>query len=343
MRMTISGPVALLLAILPGAAGTPVPSDAPELPATLSRYLTGGIVAPGDYRWMRGRFPGAGPAETEAFLATLRHDAACAAHSRTAMRAKLAALGQPFDPGEGVYARPVACRQFQPLAVPADTSWETFSAALEKARPYALGILRATELAEGQVLDRGAFSHQLRLRPLGEQTLRYAWIESRQHGGATRAYTLLERVIHEGILLRALEDRDQANTLWLVRHVAATGWPSRSTVGEDASGSAWLLVQHADADPAFQLTALRLMTPLARTGAVDPRNFAMLTDRVQLKLSGRQRYGTQWTCEKGQRLPLPLAADAAATDRLRATVKLDTLKDNAGRIDAMYGPCPPAS
>lgn len=37
------------------------------------------------------------------------------------------------------------------------------------------------------------------------------------------------------------------------------GWPGKSLVGEDGAQSAWLLVQHADVDLAFQERCLTLM------------------------------------------------------------------------------------
>lgn len=82
------------------------------------------------------------------------------------------------------------------------------------------------------------------------------------------------------------------------------------------------------------------MAPLAAKDEIDPRDFAMLTDRVQLRLSGQQRYGTQWTCKSGKRVPLSLANNAAVTDALRAKAKLGSLKANAAQIDTLYGPCP---
>lgn len=259
------------------------------------------------------------------------------------MRARVEALGQSFDPGQDVYALSTTCRQFVQPSIGETAMWPAFSAALEHVRPYALGIIRATILVENEVIDQGDLAEQLRTRPLGEQTLRYAWIESQRHEGETANYSPLERAVFEGIITRALAERDQANTAWLSAKVAEQGWPTRSKLGENASAAAWLLAQHADADPAFQLTALRLMAPLAPAGEVDPRNFAMLTDRVHLKLSGRQQYGTQWICEQGKRVPLPLAASEVATDKLRATVKLDSLESNAVRLDKLYGPCPPAA
>ena len=85
------------------------------------------------------------------------------------------------------------------------------------------------------------------------------------------------------------------------------------------------------------------MEKLVATGDVDPRNFAMLTDRVQLKLVGKQKYGTQWTCKDGKRVPLPLMNSVEATNQLGAAAKLDTVEANAARTDAAYGICPPGA
>lgn len=335
---TVLAWAAVLLATVPVTAD----SQDPAIPSALSPYLTDGTVAPADYRWMRGRFPGASAAEVQAYIAAIEYDNACVDRSRSAMVAKMKALEQAFNAGQGVYARSTACRAFSQPFIAEGVSWADFAAALGRVRPYALGVLRTTDLAEQQVIDHGSYAEQLRTRTLGEQVLRNAWIESQRHQGETAGYSPLERALHEAILLRALEDRDQANTQWLAGWVAGQGWPSRYVVGEDASRAAWLLVQHADADPAFQLTALRLMAPLADKGSVETQDFAMLTDRVRLKLTGKQRYGTQWTCDKGRRAPLPLERDEAATDGLRTGVGLEPLAINAKQIDRMYGPCPTA-
>ncbi|MCK8455217.1 DUF6624 domain-containing protein [Sphingomonas faeni] len=330
-----------LSALLIGSAPAGAAIQPSSVPPALSSFLHNGVVEDGDYRWLRGRFADATDGDKQAFVTALKWNEGCENQSRAAMKDRLAAMGQTFDPGPDVYARPAPCRQFVRLPIPADVTWPAFSSALDRVRPYALGIIRATALVERQVIDHGAYAEQLRTRPMGEQALRFAWVESQRHEGQTATYSSLERIAYEGILLRALDDRDQANTAWLSAKVAHQGWPTRSTVGDEASSAAWLLVQHADTNPAFQLTALRLMAPLAAKDEIDPRNFAMLTDRVQLKLSGRQRYGTQWTCKGGKRVPLPLATTDAVTDALRATAKLGSLKANAAQIDTLYGPCPP--
>ena len=45
---------------------------------------------------------------------------------------------------------------------------------------------------------------------------------------------------------------DGENLPWLKRVIAETGWPGQSEVGVDGAHAAWLLAQHADADPQFQ-------------------------------------------------------------------------------------------
>lgn len=339
MRAFQIGLAALLIGATPASAAEPSPS----VPPALSVFLHDDRVDSGDYRWLRGRFADATVAEKQAFVAALAWNEKCENQSRTAMKDALANMGQALDPGRDVYARPVQCRQFAQLPIPADVTWPVFAAALDRVRPYALGIIRATALVEQQVIDHGDDAEQLRTRPLGEQALRFAWVESQRHEGQTATYSPLERIVYEGILLRALDDRDQDNTAWLSALVARQGWPTRSKVGDQASSAAWLLVQHADANPAFQLTALRLMAPLVPKDEIDPRNFAMLTDRVELKLSGRQQYGTQWTCQNDKRVPLPLANTDAVTDALRVKAKLGSLRENAAQIDTLYGPCPSAA
>ena len=114
----------------------------------------------------------------------------------------------------------------------------------------------------------------------------------------------------------AIRARDEANTAWLKAEVAAHGWPTIPKVGKAAAANAWLMVQHADDDPPFQLAMLRLMEPLATRGEVARDNHALLYDRVMLKIVGTQRYGTQWSCESGRWAPSPLE-DAKTVDTWR--------------------------
>lgn len=114
---------------------------------------------------------------------------------------------------------------------------------------------------------------------------------------------------------------DVANTKRMHEVVERSGWPTRSKVGDDGSQAAWLLVQHADADHAFQHRCLDLMQAADR-GEVSGESIALLTDRVRLAEGKKQLYGTQvrGDCTTGYAL-LP-TEDEGRLDERRAQVGL---------------------
>ena len=90
--------------------------------------------------------------------------------------------------------------------------------------------------------------------------------------------------------------QDRANTEWLKADLRENGWPTVSRVGPLADRHAWLLVQHADHDPAFQREVLGLLERLVETKETSLRNYGMLHDRVATGEGRPQRYGTQGAC-----------------------------------------------
>lgn len=116
---------------------------------------------------------------------------------------------------------------------------------------------------------------------------------------------------------------DSDNTAWLRDIVDTTGWPRRSRVGDDAVVAAWLLVQHADHDPAFQRRCLDLVEALPE-GEVEATKLALLTDRVLLAEGRPQRYGTQAILVDG-RYQVRETEDPEHVDERRAAVGLEPL------------------
>ena len=109
---------------------------------------------------------------------------------------------------------------------------------------------------------------------------------------------LLRRVEKDQVARRALDadgmrEADGENLPWLKEVVAAHGWPGVSLVGADGAQAAFLLAQHADADPAFQRECLGLIGAAVETGEARLLEFAYLTDRVLLAEGRPQVYGTQ--------------------------------------------------
>jgi hypothetical protein len=128
---------------------------------------------------------------------------------------------------------------------------------------------------------------------------------------------------------------DQRNTARIKAIVGEIGWPTISRVGAEASQSAWLLVQHAAAEPAFMKLCLTLMRDAA-TGDVAPANMAYLEDRL-LTMEGKpQVYGTQFRIIAGGIQPFPIE-DPDHVDERRARVGLETLAEHTARGKAMYG------
>jgi hypothetical protein len=257
-------------------------------------------------------------------------------------RTELIAMGIREPKIEQSDFRDLLCAEVASAPYPLSAgSFAEFQKAAAAARPVAESYLLATARAEQIAGPRGpTLADQLLARPVGEQMLRIAmtWGEGDMRDAPPlppdAKAVLLAR------LVAATAARDHANTAWLKAIVEKQGWPTVAEVGEHASHEAWLLVQHADADPPFQLKVLRLMEPLAASGGVSKADYAYLYDRTMLKLTGKQRYATQATCRAGKRVPQPLEDEAAVATR-RAEMGLNRLADYMAMMEKTFGPCPP--
>jgi hypothetical protein len=137
-------------------------------------------------------------------------------------------------------------------------------------------------------------------------------------------------------IMEELNAVDHANTARMKDIVAAHGFPGRRLVGEDGARAAWLLVQHADREVAFQRECLDQMESLADRGEVSQADLAYLTDRVLVNEGKPQRYGTQFHTVDGKLQPRPLE-DPERVDELRKTVGLSTMKEYEELMTLKYG------
>jgi hypothetical protein len=120
---------------------------------------------------------------------------------------------------------------------------------------------------------------------------------------------------------------DADNLPWLRSVVADHGWPGRSLVGLDGAAAAWLLVQHADDDSAFQRHCLELLRQAVRVEQATRSQLAYLTDRVLVGEGRPQEYGTQLTGRREGWVPINLR-DPARVDERRAEMSLGPLADH---------------
>lgn len=85
---------------------------------------------------------------------------------------------------------------------------------------------------------------------------------------------------------------DRVNTVRLEKLVQACGWPRNSVHGQQATGDAWMLVQHAE--PEAQRRLLPLVEAAVKAGEASPSHLAYLSDRVATHEGRPQLYGTQF-------------------------------------------------
>lgn len=123
---------------------------------------------------------------------------------------------------------------------------------------------------------------------------------------------------------------DTASTAEIKQLLARHGWFGISRFGAEADNDAWLLVQHADHDPAFQREVVAMLEPLVARHETTASHFAYLADRVAMSHGdpGKrtlQRYGTQGQCTgPGTWAPFPVE-DPDKLDERRHSVGLEPM------------------
>lgn len=310
---------------------------APPPPANLAEYIHEGEFRPGDYAWLRGAFDGADASEKAAYQEMVSWRQRCRSDDLTHTRAELVSLG--VHPGDSLNTMPyhsLVCDQVASLPAPLNLrDWRTFTRDVAVVRPLAEGFIAAVAMGERAAgLSRADLRDEFTIRVFSEQTLRIALsaaLGEPSEDLPLKTLTAQQRGIFVSEIAIALAARDHANTSWLKQIINAQGWPKRSEVGDRVAKMAWLLAQHADADPAFQIRALRLIEGLLASAEADPEAYAHLYDRVMLKVSGKQRYGTQLRCEEGLLIPEPLES-GGEVDVHRRNVGMDSLAEFMKRI-----------
>ncbi len=100
-------------------------------------------------------------------------------------------------------------------------------------------------------------------------------------------------------LTQALIAKDRSNTVRMRTIIQQHGWPTYDMVGRGPSNSAWLIVQHADRNPLFQIKCLTLLEKAVDEDQANPSNYAYLYDRVQVARGEKQLYATQSSSNNG--------------------------------------------
>jgi len=202
-----------------------------------------------------------------------------------------------------------------------------------------VGIAWADEPVKPAPVKEPKLRGELLNRIKSDQDVRKAFTQFMRDHGPVAPGTPINQNKEKMAEFEKITDRmksiDADNTKWLKGVIERHGWLGESLVGRDGANAAWLLVQHADADPKFQRHCLDLMAKLP-PGEVSRSELAYLTDRVLLAEGKKQKYGTQCMFADGKWKPRPLE-DEANVDKRRAEVGLPPLAEYLKLIEQHNG------
>lgn len=119
--------------------------------------------------------------------------------------------------------------------------------------------------------------------------------------------------------------------------IDSAGWLGPEEVGTKASQALWLVLQHADAQPAVQAEYLPVMREAVAAGKAHASDLAMLEDRVAVNHGRPQLYGSQVFTKDGHMTFRPIADEEHVNER-RAAVGLEPLEDYAERFGFHWSP-----
>jgi hypothetical protein len=112
------------------------------------------------------------------------------------------------------------------------------------------------------------------------------------------------------------------------------GYPGYDLLGKESADNYFLLVQHSDFDVPFQKRALKLMKEQIRKQNASGKNFAFLTDRVNINEGKPQIYGTQVLMSGDTKLKP--CKDLKKLDKRRKSVGLEPISEYLEKCNDVF-------
>jgi hypothetical protein len=168
-----------------------------------------------------------------------------------------------------------------------------------------------------------AVQAKLREAFIADQAARMTYLELATDDTVGKDYWARQLATANAIML------DGKNTIMLKALLEDYDWIDAHRFGQRIASHAWVLAQHADADPAFQKMVLQRMVPYLDNGGVSQRNYAYLFDRVAVNNNQPQRYGTQPEpdCNADGTLSPRTLEDPARVNERRAALNMEPMED----------------
>ncbi|MEL6253224.1 MAG: DUF6624 domain-containing protein [Bacteroidota bacterium] len=140
-----------------------------------------------------------------------------------------------------------------------------------------------------------------------------------------------DKLIQEGLLGKGYNEEMKAvhdkNAGLLDKIMEKIGYPTVDKVGEEASQSAWLVIQHAIGQPVFMKKCADLLAKAVQEHRADPKNLAYLTDRIAVFEQKPQLYGTQFDWDEKGELSPEAFDDIVKVEGRRKAIGLNSLEE----------------
>lgn len=160
-----------------------------------------------------------------------------------------------------------------------------------------------------------------------------------------RAMGVVDQEVRQGLGSETVADTafmgrmvraDSAHSRRLRELIEKHGWPRSSDIGREAAQAALLIVQHTPFED-WQRRMLPYVEQAVGAGDLEGQDYAILYDRVQMKLGRPQRFGTQLSSTEDGGLRLYSLENPAALDSLRAELSLPPLEEYLQIVEEAYG------
>ena len=116
---------------------------------------------------------------------------------------------------------------------------------------------------------------------------------------------------------------DRENQVWFLPILRQCGWPETDAVGESAAQAAWLIAQHSDMDPSFQVMAAEKMKKAVMAGQAKGVLLALLVDRNRRMQNQPQVYGMQYNIVNHERIVFLPVHEPETLDARRKEIGLE--------------------
>ncbi|AWK07318.1 hypothetical protein HYN56_00820 [Flavobacterium crocinum] len=147
-------------------------------------------------------------------------------------------------------------------------------------------------------------------------------------------FELREKLIQNGKLSAGynaeMEKLHNKNASELEDIINQIGYPSIDKVGEEASQSAWIIIQHAIGQPDFMRKCASELEKAVNGDKADPINLAYLSDRIAVFEGKPQVYGTQFDWDVNGEMSPNFFDDLTKVNERRKQIGFNTLEEQIG-------------